>query len=298
MSEWWEHASPGGPMVGPSFIRPLYPPDASKKDKKPSTDGDDIVAIKRAVWRSGHWQGPADRFDQQFSNSFAHGSSPNVSSNGLAGLQRQNNIDATGWMGEHTYNLIRSARISAGLPGAGEPILDATAINLLAMFKATYMGDTSTVRLAALAKAKTYIGYKESPGGTNCNMFGAWYGMNYEPWCAMFCTYCFELGSDGGSPSFAKGSRYSYVPYVLDDATAKRNGLQVTNAPVPGDLVLYDWDGGAFDHIGIYDSGDSHEWYAIEGNTSVSSDSNGGEVMRRWRTRSQMQRVAFVNVKE
>jgi len=30
-------------MVGPPFIRPLYPPDAAKKGRVPSPDGDDIL---------------------------------------------------------------------------------------------------------------------------------------------------------------------------------------------------------------------------------------------------------------
>lgn len=123
--EWWEKASPGGPMVGPPFIRALYPPDSGKG----TADGADVKAIKRAVSRSGHW--PWSSFDAAYSNSFAHGRSGNVHENGLAGLQRQNGIDATGWMGEKTYNLIRSARIPDGLPHAGEPILDPTAIELL-----------------------------------------------------------------------------------------------------------------------------------------------------------------------
>jgi len=130
-SNWWERANPGGRMVGPSFIRPLYPPDAAAKGKTPSSNGDDVLAIKRAVWRSGHWPGPASGFDTAFSNQFSHGKSGNVSENGLAGLQRQNNMDATGWMGEPTYNLIRSARIPQGLPHAGEPILDQVATDLL-----------------------------------------------------------------------------------------------------------------------------------------------------------------------
>ena len=130
MSEhWWEKASPGAPMVGPALKRSLYPPDAAAKGKKPSDPGSDVAGIKRAVSRSGHW--PWAAFDGEFSNGFAHGKSGNVSENGLAGLQRQNGIDATGWLGEATYNLIRSALVPDGLPHAGEHILDATAIELI-----------------------------------------------------------------------------------------------------------------------------------------------------------------------
>lgn len=282
-------------MVGPPLIRPLYPPDAASRGKKPSDDGDDVVAIKRAVWRGGHWQRPDAGFDGAFSNGFSHGKSGNVKENGLAGVQRQNGIDASGWMGEGTYNLIRSARIPEGLPNAGQPLLDATAIDLLEGYKKAQAGGT-TLRMAALKKAIDQIGYKESPSSSNANMFGAWYGMNYEPWCAMFVTWCFE--TSGGSPSFVKGQRYAYCPYVVADAVEGRNGLSRTSSPKPGDLVVYDWSrDGMYDHIGIFESGSASSFQAIEGNTSTSNNSNGGQVMRRSRSKSDAN-LTFVRVEE
>jgi CHAP domain len=295
--KWWENANPGAKMVGPAMTRPLYPPDAASRGKTPSSQGSDVVAIKRAVWRSGHWPGPASAFDAAFSNAFAHGKSGNVSENGLAGLQRQNGIDATGWMGEATYNLIRSALIPAGLPHAGEHLLDQTAIDQLEHYAKQQAGGASTVRELALAKARTFLGYKESPSGTNGNIFGEWYGMNFEPWCAMFVAYCFEHVA-GGSPTFVKGSRYSYCPYVVSDARAGRYGLKTTVSPIPGDLVVYDWQrDGTFDHIGIFESGGSSNWQAIEGNTSSGNNSNGGQVQRRYRSSSEAS-VVFARVAE
>jgi hypothetical protein len=294
MTEWWEHASPGAPMVGPPLIRPLYPPDATTRGKRPSSPGDDVLAIKRAVSRSGHWEW--DAFDDAYSNAFAHGRSGNVSENGLAGLQRQNGIDATGWMGEATYNLIRSALVPSGIPHAGEHILDAQAIELLDAY-ALEGAPGGTVRELALDKARSFTGYVESPPGSNGNMFGAWYGMNFEPWCAMFVSYCYEHVA-AGSPSFGAGRAYSYCPYVVADARERRNGLAVTSDPIPGDLVVYDWHGdGVFDHIGIFESGDPFDFDAIEGNTSTSNNSNGGQVMRRTRTQYDAA-IVFVRVAE
>ena len=286
-------------MVGPPFTRPLYPPDASKKGKEPSGDGDDVLAVKRAVWRSGHWQGPASSFDDSFSNAFAHGRSGNVSENGLAGLQRQNGVDATGWMGEYTYNLIRSARIPAGLPHAGEPLLDQIAVEQLERFRREYLDDRDgTVREQALGLARTFLGYVESPPGTNGNMFGSWYGMNYEPWCAMFVAYCYEHAADGGSPSFTQGQRYAYCPYIYNDARDRRNGLQLVDEPIPGDLCLFGWSGGDWDHVGIVEAGSTLGFDTIEGNTSTSDNSNGGQVMARERSVYEAHRVAFVRVAE
>lgn len=295
---WYTHAYPGGPMVGPPLIRPLYPPDATSRGKKPSENGNDVVAIKRAVWRGGHWQRPEAGFDGAFSNGFSHGKSGNVSENGLAGVQRQNGLDATGWMGEGTYNLLRSARIPQGLPHAGEPLFDATAIDLLEDHKRS-QADGGTLREAALKKAVDQLGYKESPSGSNGNMFGSWYGMNYEPWCAMFCTWCYALSGD--TKSFVRGSRYSYCPYVVTDAKNGKYGLSKTTSPIPGDLVVYDWEpsGGIYDHIGLFESWlGPHSFQAIEGNTSTSNNSNGGSVMRRQRETNASYNVFFVRVEE
>jgi hypothetical protein len=199
-------------------------------------------------------------------------------------------------MGEATYNGLRSIRIPAGLPHSGEPAMDGVAVKLLEGYEQEQAGG-STLRLAALARATSYIGYTESPPGTNGNMFGAAYGMNYEPWCAMFVTYCYEMSGD--SPSFQMGSRYAYVPYVLADAQAKRNGLAITGTPQAGDLAIYDWGGdGLPDHVGLFEAWTGGRTFnAVEGNTSVSgSQSNGGQVLRRGRDAGGT--VYFVRVAE
>ena len=65
------------------------------------------------------------------------------------------------------------------------------------------------------------VGYQEGAG--NRNKYGAWYGMDRQAWCAMFVTWCAEKH---GSQSFEQSQRYAYVPYVVADARAGRNGLQ------------------------------------------------------------------------
>jgi hypothetical protein len=129
---WWEKAYPGGPPVGPSALpRPLYFP-GNPSGKPPSSDGPDVLAIKRALWRGGRWMGPASRFDDTYSQAFAQGSGPNVVESGVAGFQRQSRIEPdSGQIGDETYQTLRYARIPDGLPNAGEPLFDATAINLL-----------------------------------------------------------------------------------------------------------------------------------------------------------------------
>ena len=47
---------------------------------------------------------------------------------------------------------------------------------------------------------------------------------------------------------------------------------------------IFDWDGGAPDHVGLVEHAVGRGRLAtVEGNTGVGNDSNGGEVMRRER---------------
>ena len=128
---WWQHAYGGAPMVKvKGFPRVLYSPDAAAQGKQPSVDGPDVVAYKRTVSRAGRW--PWQAFDDTFSNGFAHGrAGGNVGDSGVAGVQRQQGIEATGWVGEVTFNALRSIVVPDGLPHAGEMAMDATAAGLV-----------------------------------------------------------------------------------------------------------------------------------------------------------------------
>lgn len=304
MSEqWWEHPYSGGPMVKvDGFPRPLYPPDAAQHGKHPSGHGPDCEAYKRTVSRLGRW--PWQEFDENYSDGFAHGSSGNVGQSGVAGVQRQQDLDDTGWLGEKTFNTLRSARVPDGKPHAGEMAMDATAVRLIDEAFARFGGHepapppSGTIREAVLALCVTQLGVKESPPDSNNVKYTDWYGM-VGPWCAMFQAWAFCTNKQGKSPSFAQGSRYAYVPYIVADARAGANGLSTTDDPQPGDLVCYDWQfDGEYDHVGVFEAWvGGGQFSAIEGNTSTSSDSNGGQVMRRTRSRSG-QGTVFVRVRE
>jgi hypothetical protein len=302
MSDWWEQAYKGGPMVKvKGFPRPLYPPDANQHGKKPSANGPDCEAYKRVVSRAGRW--PWQEFDQAYSNGFAHGTSGNVGSTGVAGVQRQQDIDDTGWLGEKTFNTLRSIRVPKG-PHEGEMAMDAYAVDLINKAWDKFGGHEpdesgSTVRKAALSLAVSQIGVKESPPDSNQCKYTSWYGM-VGPWCAMFVSWCYEKNAKAQSPSFAQGSRYAYVPYVVQDGRNGKNGLKTVSVDdaIAGDLVCYDWDwNGEFDHIGIFEKWQGNEMLVIEGNTSTSNNSNGGQVMRRDRLPS-TQATVFVRVAE
>ena len=260
------------------LIRPLYPPSAGGV-----VNGPDVEAVKRAISRMGFWKW--QEFDQVYSQKFAD--------EGVKPYQRSILVQPTGNYGAGTHDILRASKIPPGLPHSGEDAFDATACNL---YKAAAAPPptTTTDRQRALAQAVTQIGVKESPASSNHTKYGDWYGVDYQPWCAIFCTWCFE--TTGDSPSFVRGSRYAYVPYVVADARANRYGLTVVTSPIPGDLVCYDWGrDGTFDHIGIFEKGNAQSFTAIEGNTSYGNNSNGGEVMRRDRSSSDAA-IVFVRV--
>jgi len=307
MTDWYEQPYRGAPMIPvPGFPRPMYPPDAAAKDKQPSQNGPDAEAYKRVVWRLGRWKGPASNFDRAYSNGFSHGKGGNVVDTGIAGMQRQAKIDDTGWIGKSTFNFMRSVLIPEGFDGPGEAgdyAMDAYAQSLLVdaweMFggKEPEPEPKGSLRQAALDKGITQLGVKESPPNSNQCKFTDWYGIGPGPWCAMYASWAYEKA--GGSPSFAAGASYAYVPYIVSDARAKRNGLSVTGDPIPGDLVCFDWTGdGTFDHVGMFEKWTGGRTFdCIEGNTAVGNDSDGGEVMRRSRD-ANAQSTVFVRVSE
>jgi hypothetical protein len=290
----------------PGFPRPLYPPDATP-GHTPSVDGPDVEAYKRTVWRAGRWPGPASGFDRTFSNGFSHGKGGDVVETGIAGVQRQQNVDDTGWIGEKTFNTLRSIRVPQG-PHEGEMAMDANAANLIAQAWQLYGGKEpepeppsllAKTREKALSAAIDDIGYVET--GNNDTKYGEWYGANYQPYCAMACTYWYEHEA-GGSPSFVRGQNYAYVPYMLADAGSQRNGLSLTESPDAGCLVIFDWGyDGTYDHVGLFEKWVSTtSFQSVEANTSPDdggSQSNGGGVYRRTRN-TLNQSTLFIRVAE
>ena len=132
------------------------------------------------------------------------------------------------------------------------------------------------LRLKVLAKAISQIGETEHPANSNISKFSKWYGVT-GPWCAMFVSWCID--QCGGK------FHYAYCPFILRDARAGVNGLRILKASEvkPGDGVLYDWEhNGVPDHVGFFERGNpSGAFVAVEGNTAVGNNSNGGIVMRR-----------------
>lgn len=142
-----------------------------------------------------------------------------------------------------------------------------------------------------LSIAKSYIGVAEKPANSNNVIFNThYYGKPVSgsyPWCCTFVWDVFRLA--GASALFFNGQKTAYCPAVQTWATKEKLTVDKLKGK-PGDLVLFDWNkNNAADHIGfILENKGGGTYTTIEGNTSVTSNDNGGKVMQRTRKTSEI----------
>ena len=140
--------------------------------------------------------------------------------------------------------------------------------------------------------ARAEIGTTENPPDSNMTKYGEWAGLNGVAWCALFVSWCYN---NAGTPLPRIGFRFPGFAGCQTAVKYFKEKNKVVTAPVPGDIVFFDWNGdGRFDHTGIFVRKFDDIWFeTIEGNTSFSNDSNGGQVMLRQRKFSK--NVIFVH---
>jgi hypothetical protein len=129
--------------------------------------------------------------------------------------------------------------------------------------------------------ATNEIGYSETPINSNKTKYGQWFGLDGVAWCGIFVSWVYtHAGLRLGNIGFKKG----FAGCQTAVAYFKKQG-SITKEPMIGDIVFFDWNGdGRFDHTGIFVRQiDSSSFETIEGNTSLTNQSNGGQVMRRMR---------------
>lgn len=109
--------------------------------------------------------------------------------------------------------------------------------------------------------ANAQLGIGEDPPGSNRNKFTAWFGV-IGAWCAMFQSWCMAQVGMGQL-------RSAWVDDWMHHAQDGSWGTWVGQYDEirPGDLAIFDWDGGSSDHIAavnrVFDGG---QWESIEGN--------------------------------
>ena len=131
-----------------------------------------------------------------------------------------------------------------------------------------------------LRVARGELGYKEAPSGSNRTKYGAWFGLNGQPWCMMFIQWVF---ASEGAAALLPTRTASCGAFMR---AAQAAGRWVTGGYQPGDVVIYDFPGNNVktDHCGIVEQLAGGGIMAIEGNTGTGNDANGGQVQRRVRS--------------
>ena len=141
--------------------------------------------------------------------------------------------------------------------------------------------------------AKQQIGYKE--GANNDTAFGKWYGLNNQPWCAMFVSWCFFKAD---AIKLIAQSPKGFAGCESMETWAKANKLTVSVAQVQaGDILLFDFSkAGKAVHTGIAlgFNTNTHLIDTVEGNTAPDNtgiQANGDGVYLKHRSPSTVRLV-------
>lgn len=134
-----------------------------------------------------------------------------------------------------------------------------------------------------IQRAHAEVGTKEIPANSNNVKYNTWYygkavsGSAY-PWCCAFVSWLFR---DHQNISKKSASCINLLSWF------EKNG-QIVTKPQAGDVVFFKFprNNTRTNHVGIVVGIEGNKIHTIEGNTSVTSDDNGGSVMQRVRTSS------------
>lgn len=222
----------------------------------PPMAGPDVARIQEKLTALGYAPGPIDAI---------YGPTTVAA---VRAFQRDNKLEVDGVVGPETRKAIQRTK----KPAKPEPI----------------RRKPSSLGKKALDEALKHVGKKERPMNSNRTEFGKWYGVDGVPWCNIFVSYCFSKGSKyticaGYRGAGVNKNGCAYVP-TTEAWLRATGGWKGQTTPMPGDIAIFNWDGGVPDHIGIVEEYlGGGKFHCIEGNTAVGNDSNGGQVMRRLR---------------
>ena len=135
-------------------------------------------------------------------------------------------------------------------------------------------------KVAKIAMQEAALKVKEVP--VNKTKYGHWYGLDGQPWCAMFVSWVFN---QAGLVSLINQSPKGYAGCESFEAWAKKNKMSVPVKDVQtGDILLFDFNKeGKSIHTGIAIGYNVHTHLidTVEGNTAGNqsgSQANGDGV--------------------
>lgn len=134
-------------------------------------------------------------------------------------------------------------------------------------------------RIVSVAKEELVKGFKEN-NGDNKTPYGKWYGLDGQPWCAMFVSYTANEAGVLATKESPKGENGDILAPAVPKFASVRVGVEwyKTNArfesktsgyePKAGDIIFFTNKGQ--NHVGIVTAIDTNTKtvYTIEGNSS------------------------------
>lgn len=142
---------------------------------------------------------------------------------------------------------------------------------------------TSTIHPIAqkvIAEAKRIVdsGYQEGPN--NDTIFGKWFGLNFNPWCAMFVSWCFKEAGASHLIASQSSKGFASCTYGMKHFANKGQLVPIAQAQ-PGDIVFFNFDNDTSDaeHVGIVIANDKKKKVlkTAEGNTSAPANKKGSQ---------------------
>lgn len=116
-----------------------------------------------------------------------------------------------------------------------------------------------------VSTAENQEGYVE--GNNNNTPYGKWYNLNYEPWCAIFVSWC----ADQAGILNTIVPKYSYCPSGVSIYKSEDRFIERISSYIPkrGDVIFFQQDG-ISSHTGIVRFVNSSTVHTVEGNASNS----------------------------
>ena len=131
----------------------------------------------------------------------------------------------------------------------------------------TYV-NTGDQRTDIIGVARTQVGYYET--GNNKTKYGAWYGLQYNPWCAMIISWC---AKEAEIPTTVIRKAALAKPFKAGFNIPYYHGSSYT--PKVGDIFFT----GDFAHTGLVYHVDGMYFYSIEGNSNNDGSSDGNRTL-------------------
>lgn len=179
--------------------------------------------------------------------------------NAVLAFQSDRGLLPDGMVGPHTRELLNAPSDADGVVGTG------TWNKLFEVYRVPVSG-TGVERFVNVAQYECDLGFQED-NSNNITPYGQWYGLNEQPWCAMFVSWCaFQAGILN-----SKVPMFAYCPYGVSDYIARGKYYSRNSSYIPrrGDTIFFiDADDDTASHTGIFIAMENDLVKAIEGNKS------------------------------